>query len=102
MSNLNWAKLRDQCVVAVAAIFFLYALWGVVSHFLVHAAVLVLLAIVVAAPLEPILSRLERVMPRVVAPPPTDLFSVAAVGIGLYLLPGPLDFQSSRLRCRLP
>ncbi len=102
MSNLNWAKLRDQCVVAVAAIFFLYALWWVVSHFLVHAAVLVLLAIVVAAALEPILSRLERFMPRVVAALATYLFAVAAVGIGLYLFLGPLVFQSSRLSGRLP
>ena len=38
MSNLNWAKLRDQCLVAVAAVFFVYALWWVVSHFLIHAA----------------------------------------------------------------
>jgi predicted PurR-regulated permease PerM len=102
MSNLNWAKLRDQCVVAVAAIFFLYALWWVVSHFLVHAAVLVLLAIVVAAALEPILSRLERFMPRVVAALATYLFAVAAVGIGLYLFLGPLVFQSSGLSGRLP
>jgi len=102
MSNLNWAKLRDQCLVAVAAIFFLYALWWVVSHFLVHAAVLVLLAIVVAAALEPILSRLERFMPRVVAALAAYLFAAAAVGIGLYLFLGPLVFQSSRLSGRLP
>ena len=102
MSNLNWAKLRDQCLVAVAAIFFLYALWWVVSHFLVHAAVLVLLAIVVAAALEPILSRLERFMPRVVAALAAYLFAAAAVGIGLYLFLGPLVFQSSGLSGRLP
>ena len=102
MSNLNWAKLRDQCLVAVAAIFFLYALWWVVSHFLVHAAVLVLLAIVVAAALEPILSRLERFMPRVVAALAAYLFAAAAVGIGLYLFLGPLGFQSSGLSGRLP
>ena len=29
MSNLNWAKLHDQCLVAVAAIFFVYALWWI-------------------------------------------------------------------------
>jgi predicted PurR-regulated permease PerM len=99
---VNWAKLRDQCIVAVAAIFFVYALWWVVSHFLVHAAVLVLLAIVVAAALEPILSRLERFMPRVVAALATYLFSAAAVGIGLYVFLGPLVFQSSGLSGRLP
>ncbi|HCO03848.1 MAG TPA: hypothetical protein DIT48_10900 [Actinobacteria bacterium] len=102
MSNLNWAKLRDQCLVAVAVIFFIYALWWVVSHFLVHAAVLVLLAIVVAAALEPILSRLERFMPRVVAALATYLFAAATVGVGLYVFLGPLVFQSSGLSGRLP
>jgi len=102
MSNLNWAKLRDQCLVAVAAIFFLYALWWVVSHFLVHAAVLVLLAIVVAAALEQILSRLEKLMPRVVAALATYLFAAIVVGIGVYLFLGPLVGQSHGLSSRLP
>src|SRR5258707_4007504 len=102
MSNLNWAKLRDQCIVAVATIFFLYALWWVVSHFLVHAAVLVLLAVVVAAALEPILSRLEKFMPRVVAALATYLVAVALVGFGLYLFLGPLVHQSNGLSGRLP
>ena len=102
MSNLNWAKLRDQCLVAVAAIFFLYALWWVVSHFLVHAAVLVLLAIVVAAALEPILSRLERFMPRVVAALATYLFAAGVAAIGIYLFLGPLVGQSHSLSGRIP
>ena len=102
MSNLNWAKLRDQCLVAVAAIFFVYALWWVISHFLVHAAVLVLLAIVVAAALEPILSRLETFMPRVVAALATYVFAAAVAGIGIYLFLGPLVGQSHGLSGRLP
>lgn len=102
MSNLNWAKLRDQCLVAVAAIFFVYALWWVVSHFLVHAAVLVLLAIVVAAALEPILARLERFMPRVVAALATYLFAAGVAAIGIYLFLGPLVGQSHSLSGRLP
>src|SRR5438105_9474831 len=102
MSNLNWAKLRDQCLVAVAAIFFVYALWWVVSHFLVHAAVLVLLAIVVAAALEPILVRLEKFMPRIVAALATYLFAALVVGIGVYLFLGPLVGQSHGLSSRLP
>ena len=102
MSNLNWAKLRDQCLVAVAAIFFVYALWWVVSHFLVHAAVLVLLAIVVAAALEPILVRLEKFMPRIVAALATYLFAALVVGIGVYLFLGPLVGQSHGLSGRLP
>jgi predicted PurR-regulated permease PerM len=102
MSNLNWARLRDQCLVAVAAIFFVYALWWVVSHFLVHAAVLVLLAIVLAAALEPILSRLEKVMPRVVAALATYLVAAIIAGLGIYLFLGPLISQSHSLGGKLP
>ena len=102
MSNRNRGKLRYQCLVAVSAIFFVYALWWVVSHFLVHAAVLVLLGVVVAAALEPILSRLEKLMPRVVAALATYLFAATVVGIGVYLFLGPLVGQSHGLRARLP
>ena len=102
MSTVNWAKLRDQCLVAVAAIFFVYAVWWVVSHFLVHAAVLVLLAIVVAAALEPILSRLETFMPRVVAALATYLFAALVAGVGIYLFLGPLIGQSHGLSGKLP
>jgi predicted PurR-regulated permease PerM len=102
MSSLNWSQLRDQCLVAVSGVFFVYALWWVVSHFLVHAAVLVLLAIVVAAALEPILSRLEKFMPRVVAALATYLFAVLVVGTGVFLFLGPLIGQSHGLSGSLP
>jgi predicted PurR-regulated permease PerM len=102
MSGFNWSRLRDQCIVAVSAVFFVYALWWVVSHFLVHAAVLVLLAIVVAAALEPILSRLEKLMPRVVAALATYAFAVLVVGTAVYLFLGPLIGQSHSLSGSLP
>lgn len=102
MSDVNWSKLRDQCLVAVAGVFFAYALWWVISHFLVHAGVLVLLAIVVAAALEPILVRLEKYMPRVVAALATYLFAAAVVAGGVFLFLGPLVGQSHSLSGRLP
>ncbi len=101
MSNINWSRLRDQCLVAVAAIFFLYAAWRVV-HLFLHAVVLVLLAIVVAAALEPVLSRLERYMPRMVAALATYLFAAILAGIGLYLFLGPLVGQANGLGNRFP
>ena len=102
MSDVNWSRLRDQCLVAVAGIFFAYALWWVVSHFLVHAGVLVLLAIVVAAALEPILVRLEKFMPRVAAALATYSFAAALVAAGAFLFLGPLVGQSHSLSGRLP
>lgn len=57
MSGLNWARLRDQCLVGVCSIFFIYALFWLAEK-LLHAIVLVLLGIVVAYALEPVLVRL--------------------------------------------
>lgn len=101
MSNLNWARMRDQALVGVAAIFFLYALWRVI-HLFLHAVVLVMLAIVVAAALEPVLSRLERYMPRMVAALASYLFAAMLVGVGLYLFLGPLVGQANGLGNRFP
>jgi len=102
MSDLNWSRIRDQCLVAVCVIFFLYALWWVVSHFLVHAGVLVLLAMVVASALEPLLSRLEKFTPRIIAALATYIVAGAIVAAGLYLFLGPLLGQSQGLSTRLP
>ena len=102
MSGLNWARLRDQCLVGVCLVFFAYALWWVVSHFLVHAGVLMLLAVVVASALEPVLSRLERLMPRMVAALATYAVAAVAVGAALYLFLGPLLGQSHGLSTRIP
>ena len=63
---------------------------------------LVLLAIVVAAALEPILSRLEKFMPRLVAALATYLVAALVVGTGVYLFLGPLVGQSHGLSGKLP
>jgi predicted PurR-regulated permease PerM len=102
VTNLDWARIRDQCLVAVCVIFFAYALWWVVSHFLVHAGVIVLLAIVVASALEPVLSRLERAMPRVIAALATYLFAGAVAGGLLVIFLGPLLGQFQGLSTQLP
>lgn len=101
MSDLNWSRLRDQCLVGVAAILFLYALSRIASHF-IHAIVLVLLAIVVAAALEPVLMRLEKVMPRMVAALATYLFAAVLVGAGVFFFLGPLVGQAHSLGLKLP
>lgn len=102
MSDLNWSRLRDQCLVAASVIFFAYALWWLVSRFLLHAIVLVLLALVVAAALEPLLARLERLMPRLVAALATYLLAGALVVTAVVLFLGPLVGQSHGLSGRLP
>jgi predicted PurR-regulated permease PerM len=101
MSNLNWARLRDQCVVGVCSIVFLYALWWLAQK-LLHAIVLILLAIVVAYALEPVLVRLERFMPRIIAA--LGAYALGAVTLGLagYFLLGPLASQGQALLAHLP
>lgn len=101
MSGLNWARLRDQALVGVCGLIFVYALW-IVAQRLWHVIALVLLAIVIAYALEPLLARLEPYLPRVVA-------AIAAYAVGLlflagllYLLLRPLALESHGLLQRLP
>ena len=66
MRDLNWAKLRDQCAVALAAIAFLWILSQVIGR-IAHIVVVVLLAVVLAYALEPFLKWAQRFLPRALA-----------------------------------
>ena len=101
MGRIDWARLRDQCLVALAALVFLWAISQVLGRIL-HIVVVVLLAIVLAYALEPALSRAERVLPRAVAA--LLIYAVAlALLAGAILLLGPgLTQQTATLAQRLP
>src|SRR5439155_11581832 len=66
MITLNWARLRDQCIVALVVLVFLWAAFQLLDRVL-HIVVVVLLALVLAYALEPPLSWAERVLPRAAA-----------------------------------
>ena len=55
MRGVNWARLRDQCVVALTALVLLWVCAQLLGHVL-HILVVVLLAIVLAYALEPLLA----------------------------------------------
>ncbi|TMD10126.1 MAG: AI-2E family transporter [Chloroflexi bacterium] len=101
MSDWNWAKRRDQAIVILAGLVLLGTLLWVLGH-IMRPIVIVLLAVVIAYALEPVLSRLERFMPRVVAALLSYIIGALVVGGLAYFLLAPLVFQSHELFVRLP
>ena len=101
MSGWNWARLRDQAIVGVCGLIFLYALW-ILAQRLWHVIVLVLLAIVIAYALEPLLARLEPYLPRVVAALAAYAVGILCLAALAYVLLRPLAAESHGLLQRLP
>src|SRR5690242_12784270 len=87
MAGIDWARLRDQCLVGLAALAFLWAASQVLGR-IIHIVVVVLLAIVLAYALEPALLLAQRVLPRRLA---ALLIYAGALGLiaGAVLLLGP-------------
>lgn len=101
MSRVDWARLRDQCIVGLAALVFLWAVSQVVVR-LVHIVVVVLLALVLAFALEPLLRLAQRFLPRALA---AVLIYAFALGLlaGFVLIAGPPALsQAEGLATRLP
>jgi predicted PurR-regulated permease PerM len=101
MAGIDWARLRDQCLVGLAAIAFLWAASQVLGR-IIHIVVVVLLAIVLAYALEPALLLAQRLLPRRLA---ALLIYAGALGLiaGAVLLLGPpLIQQGESLAQRLP
>lgn len=101
MSQLDWARLRDQCLVAVGALALLWAASQLIGRIL-HIVVVVLLALVLAYALEPFLSWAQRFLPRGLA---AVFIYVAALALlaGAILAIGPPTIQQTEsLAQRLP
>lgn len=101
MSRVDWARLRDQCVVGLAAIVFVWAASQVVGR-LVHIVAVVLLALVLAFALEPLLRLAQRFLPRALA---AVLIYASALGLlaAFVLIAGPPALsQAEGLATRLP
>lgn len=101
MKGLDWARLRDQCVVALAAIALLWVVSQVLGRIL-HIVVVVILALVLAYLLEPALKLGGRVLPRALAAILIYLFTLGLIAGGLLLLAPQAIQQSQTLAGRLP
>lgn len=101
MSTVDWARLRDQCLVGLAAIVFVWVGSLVVGRVL-QIVVIVLLAVILAYALEPPLSWTQRFLPRGLAALLIYALALGLLAIGILLLAPPTIDQSETLVQKLP
>ena len=101
MQRPDWGTLRDQCLVGLAAIAFLWVASQVVGRIL-HIVVVVLLAVVLAYALEPLLRWAQRLLPRAVAAVLIYAIALGLIAAGVLLIGPPAIQQSEALAERLP
>jgi predicted PurR-regulated permease PerM len=101
MSTVDWAKLRDQCLVGLAALAFLWVFSQVVGRVL-QIVVIVLLAVILAYALEPPLSWAQRILPRGLAALLIYALALGLFVLGILLITPPTIDQSAALAQKLP
>jgi predicted PurR-regulated permease PerM len=101
MTNIDWGRLRDQCLVALAVIAFLWIASQVLGRVL-HIVVVVVLAIVLAYALEPPLRWAQRFLPRALAAVLIYALALWVLAAAVLLLGPPGVQQSQTLAERLP
>jgi predicted PurR-regulated permease PerM len=101
MEQVNWARLRDQCAVVLAAIAMLWVASQVLGR-IFHIVVVVLLAMVLAYALEPALSWAQRFLPRALAALLIYAFALAILAAGILLLGPPVVQQAEAFGTRIP
>ncbi|HET9781558.1 MAG TPA: AI-2E family transporter [Candidatus Dormibacteraeota bacterium] len=101
MNSVDWGRLRDQCLVALAAIAFIWVGTQVVGRVL-QIVVVVLLAVILAYALEPPLSLAQRILPRGLAALLIYAFALGLLTIGILVLAPPTIDQSEALAQKLP
>ena len=101
MGRVDWGRLRDQCVVALAVIAFIWVGTQIVGRVL-HIVVVVLLALVLAYALEPALAWAQRLLPRALAALLIYALALGVLAAGIVLLTPPLIQQTETLAGKLP
>jgi predicted PurR-regulated permease PerM len=101
MGQVDWGKLRDQCLVGLAVIAFVWVASQAVGR-LLHILVVVVLAIVLAYALEPALTAAQRFLPRAIAAVLIYALALWLLAAGVLLLGPPAVQQSQSLAERLP
>ena len=101
MGQVDWGKLRDQCLVGLAVIAFVWVASQAVGR-LLHILVVVVLAIVLAYALEAALTAAQRFLPRAIAAVLIYALALWLLAAGVLLLGPPAVQQSQSLAERLP
>lgn len=98
---MNWERLRDQSIVGVAALLFGGLFIWLIGH-VIGIVLLVAIAVVLALALEPLMLRMELLMPRLAAAVAVYVVVLGAVAaLGFFLGP-PLVSQGTQLAAHLP
>ncbi|HVH64295.1 MAG TPA: AI-2E family transporter [Candidatus Dormibacteraeota bacterium] len=101
MHDLNWGRLRDQCLVGLSLIAFLWVASQVIGRVL-HIVVVVILALVLAYALEPPLAWASRILPRGLAALLIYAMALGLIAAGVLLIGPPAIEQSESLAQKLP
>lgn len=101
MGRLDWGTLRDQCLVGLSAVVFLWVASQLVGRVL-HIVVDVLLALVLASALGPALTWAQRLLPRALAALLIYAFAIAVIAVGILVIGPPTIQQAEALAVRLP
>lgn len=101
MHALDWASLRDKCLVGLAAIAFLWVGSQVIGRVL-HIVVVVLLAVVLAYALEPPLSWAQKLLPRALAALLIYALALGLIAGGILLITPALIQQTEAFAGKLP
>jgi predicted PurR-regulated permease PerM len=98
---MDWARLRDQSIVALVALTFCAAGIWLVGH-VIGIVALVAIAVVLALVLEPLMLRAERHMPRLLAAAAVYVVVFGSLGLAGFLLAPSLFHQATSLATQLP
>src|SRR5207302_92100 len=101
MQRINWTRLRDILIVIICIGIVLWATFSILG-LVVHAIVLLLLAMAVAFLVTPLVNLLDRYMPRVVAALLVYILVLAALGGLFYALVFSLIQQITYFSNNLP
>lgn len=101
MGALDWARLRDQCVVGLSALVFVWVASQLVGRVL-HIVVDVLLALVLATALGPALTWAQRILPRALAALLIYALALVTIAVGILVIGPPTIQQGETLAVRLP
>lgn len=98
---MQWDRLRDQSIVALAAVVLAAVAIWLIGH-IIGIAALVAIAVVCALALEPLMVRAERYMPRLLAAAAVYIVVLGSLGVlGFFFIP-PLFHQAVSLAAQVP
>jgi predicted PurR-regulated permease PerM len=101
MQGLDWGRLRDQCLVGLAAIAFVWVLSQVIGRVL-QIVVVVLLALILAYALEPLLTFAHRILPRGLAALLIYALALGLIAAGILLIAPPAIQEGQAVAEKLP